>query len=117
MDLEDSLGVNTDIFNLSFNKRKEQIEAGLRPSWKPDEHCFYRRLEDRSPSPSRRLRHTNLDHDKVSYPKVSHRKEAGQEPRVAVSGHPLSVRIVCQVRGLRCGLDTNNYKSSDIEAN
>ena len=54
MDLEDSLGVNMDIFTASFNKRKEQIEAGLRPSWKPDEYCFYRRLEDRSPSPARR---------------------------------------------------------------
>ena len=57
VDLEDSLGVNADIFTLSFNKRKEQIEAGLRPSWKPDEHCFYRRLEDRSPSPARRSGH------------------------------------------------------------
>ena len=54
VDLEDSLGVNADIFSMSFNKRKEQIEAGLRPSWRPDEHCFYRKLEDRSPSPARR---------------------------------------------------------------
>ena len=55
IDLEDIFGINTDIFNLSYGKRKEQIEEGLRPSWKPDEHYYYRRLEDRSPSPSRRF--------------------------------------------------------------
>ena len=66
VDLEDSLGVNADIFTLSFNKRKEQIEAGLRPSWKPDEHCFYRRLEDRSPSPARRSGHQVTGSHKLS---------------------------------------------------
>ena len=55
VDLEDIFGINTDIFNLSYDKRKEQIEEGLRPSWKPDEHFYYRRLENRSPSPSRRF--------------------------------------------------------------
>ena len=55
VDLEDTFGLNADIFTLSSNKRKEQIEAGLRPSWKHDEHFYYRRLEaERSPSPARR---------------------------------------------------------------
>ena len=55
VDLEDTFGLNADIFSLSSNKRKEQIEAGLRPSWKHDEHFYYRRLEaERSPSPARR---------------------------------------------------------------
>ena len=55
IDLEEIFGINTDIFNMSFKKRKDQIEGGLKPSWKPDEHFYYRRLEERSPSPSRRF--------------------------------------------------------------
>lgn len=53
--MDNIFGFNTDIVNISFQKRKELINEGLRPSWKPDEHFFYRRIEDRSPSPSRRM--------------------------------------------------------------
>ena len=52
IDIEDILGVNPDILNISFKKRKDQVEDGLRPSWQPDEYIYQRRPESRSPSPA-----------------------------------------------------------------
>ena len=52
IDIEDILGVNADILNISFKKRKDQVEEGLRPSWQPDEYFYPRRPESRSPSPA-----------------------------------------------------------------
>ena len=51
IDIEDILGVNPDILNISFKKRKDQVDGGLRPSWQPDEYIYQRRPESRSPSP------------------------------------------------------------------
>ena len=98
VDLEDTFGLNADIFSLSSNKRKEQIEAGLRPSWKHDEHFYYRRLEaERSPSPARRwvgggvLRSEgSYCQCQVSQPVWSPAQETDKE-FVEVSRHPLSV--------------------------
>ena len=58
IDIEDILGVNTDILNMSSQKRKDQIEEGLRPSWQPDEYIYQRKMQSRSPSPSRSRRKT-----------------------------------------------------------
>lgn len=52
IDIEDILGVNPDILNISFKKRKDQVDGGLRPSWQPDEFIYQRRPESRSPSPA-----------------------------------------------------------------
>ena len=52
IDIEDILGVNPDILNISFKKRKDQVDGGLRPSWQPDEYIYQRRPESRSPSPA-----------------------------------------------------------------
>ena len=52
IDIEDILGVNPDILNISFKKRKDQVDCGLRPSWQPDEYIYQRRPESRSPSPA-----------------------------------------------------------------
>ena len=52
IDIEDILGVNPDILNISFKKRKDQVDGGLRPSWQPDEFIYQRRPESRSASPA-----------------------------------------------------------------
>ena len=115
VDLEDTFGLNADIFSLSSNKRKEQIEAGLRPSWKHDEHFYYRRLEaERSPSPARRwvaagwgaTWEGSYCQCQVSQPVWSPAQETDKE-FVEVSRHPLSVWTLRQVWWLR--LDSVQY--------
>ena len=106
IDIEDILGVNPDILNISFKKRKDQVDGGLRPSWQPDEFIYQRRPESRSPSPAlaRRSRRS------WKCPDIHYQFESFSRFGDSSRFHYLNYQLIVHFT-VRFGWDPNNTES------